>query len=79
MALAMNDAYATPALLQAIGQESGEQGARLLAVESVQVDFSLNDPASAPQVAQDMAGKAGAQEGIGVANGQQIVDFERAV
>ena len=61
------------------GQKAGNFLVRFVAVHAVQVGVVLDRPASAPQVAQDMAGKAGAQEGIGVANGQQIVDFERAV
>ena len=49
----MYDPQATLAVMQAGGEKTGEQLAGLFTVEAVQVDFILNHPAPASQVAQD--------------------------
>ena len=75
----MHDAHTALAVMQASGQESGEQLASFVAVQSVQVDFILNDPASTPQVAQDILGQACAQVVRFIATFQAILQANVAV
>lgn len=51
--LAVNDAQAALAGVQTFGEEFAEQGARFVAIQAVQIEFILNHPAPAAQVAQD--------------------------
>ena len=44
---------ATLALMQAFGQKTRQQVSRFFPVQTMQVDFILNDPAPTAQVAQD--------------------------
>ena len=75
----MHYAHTALAVMQASGQESGEQLASFVAVQSVQVDFILNDPASTPQVAQDILGQACSQVVRFIATFQAILQANVAV
>lgn len=59
--LAMHDPDTTLAVMQAFSQKTGEQLPGFIPVQAVQVDFILNYPASAAQIAQDILGQSGAQ------------------
>lgn len=47
-------AYTALAVVQAFGQEGGKPVSGLVAVQSVQVNFTLNDPAPAAQITQNI-------------------------
>lgn len=47
-------AYTALAVVQAFGQEGGKLVSGLVAVQSVQVNFTLNDPAPAAQITQNV-------------------------
>lgn len=47
-------AYTALAVVQAFGQEGGKPVSGLVAVQSVQVNFTLNDPAPAAQITQNV-------------------------
>jgi len=57
----MDDPNAALAEVQALGQKTGEQMPGLVAVQAMQVDFVLDHPAPAPQIAQDVLGQTVAQ------------------
>jgi len=52
---------------------------RLVTVEAVQVEMILDAPATTPQVAQNVARHAVAEEGIGTTEVQPVIDRQRAV
>ena len=59
--LAMDDAQATTALGKVLVKEGGQYLAGIITVQSVQIDFILNHPATAAQVTQYGAGQSAAQ------------------
>ncbi len=79
IAAPMHDAQAAFSGALRFGEEAGHFGMCFVPVEAVQVGMILDRPASTAQVTQDAARESGTQEGISVADGQQVVDFERAV
>ena len=75
----MDDAKTAFAVVQRFGQKTSDVFVRFVPVASVQVDMVLDRPATAPQIAQDVARQPGTQESVGVADGQARIDVEGAV
>ena len=57
----MHNPQAAFALMQAAGEKVGKLVACFVAVETVQVDFGLDNPTATAQIAQDVGGDANAQ------------------
>lgn len=77
--LAVDHPHATPAVVQAFGQEGSEPMPRFIAVQAVQVDFILDHPAAASQVAQYILGQAGTQMMRFVAAFQAVLQRDPAM
>jgi hypothetical protein len=75
----MHDADAAFAGAARFGQKAGDFLVRFVAVEAMQIGMVADRPATASQVAQDAARQSATQKGVGIADGQQVVDFKRAV
>jgi hypothetical protein len=56
-AFAVDDTNAALAVVQASARKTGEQLARFIAVQAMQINFILSHPAAASQVAQYAAGQ----------------------
>lgn len=79
MPLAVDDPHATLAVVQAFGQEGGQLVPGFVPIHAVQVEFGLNDPATAPQVAENADRQAVAQVVRFVAAFQAILQADLAV
>jgi hypothetical protein len=71
------DAHAALALAHRFGEKAGDFLVRFVAGEAVQVDMVADRPPAPPQVTQYAARQARTQVGVGLADGQEVVDFER--
>ncbi len=79
MALAVHDPDATLAEMQTIGQEVGQALAGFVAIETMQVDFAFDNPAAAPQIAQDALRQPSPQVMRFVAAFQSVLQADRTV
>ncbi len=52
----MNDPQAAQAPMETVGEAGGQMESRLVAIHSMQIDFSLDDPSAAAQIPQDADG-----------------------
>jgi len=65
--------------MQAFSQESGEQLACFVAVQAMQIDFILNDPAPPSQITQNGLGQTSAQVMRLIATFQAVLQADMAV
>lgn len=79
VALAMDDPNAALAAVQAFGQESGQLVPGFVPVQSVQIQFGLDHPATTPQIAQDAGCQSLAQVVWLIATFQPVLQADLAV
>lgn len=75
----MDDAYTAFAIVQATGNEGGEGVACFIAIQAMQVDFILNDPAATAQVAQHTLRQSRSQVTGFITPFQSILQGNRAM
>ena len=58
MPLAVDDAHAAFAVMQAEGEKASQLVSRFITIQAMQIDFALRDPAPSAQIAQHVLGDA---------------------